>query len=260
MCELFGLSASQRIAGPVLPLTEFQARGGATADNPDGWGIAWRDDADFRLEREPLPGHASRRFAEVIASLRSDLLIAHVRKARWPPVNTLGNTHPFVHPCCGRQWVFAHNGLVPELVAMESANHARACRPVGETDSEFAFCHLLSHVMGYYPTPSAEKPWLGVLATISELIAGLGKFNFLLSDGEHLIAYGHDRLHHLESHADGVDFALVATEPLGNAEGWTPFEAGELRIYRAGLPVGRISTNPCRAGTQSRSSVVWNHA
>lgn len=246
MCELFGLSASQRIAGPVLPLAEFQARGGATADNPDGWGIAWRDDPDFRLEREPLPGHRSARFAGAIAFLRTDLLIAHVRKARCPPVNTLGNTHPFVHPCCGRQWVFAHNGLVPALVTMESANTAKACRPVGETDSEFAFCHLLSHVMGCYPTPSAEKPWLGVLATISESIAGLGKFNFLLSDGEHLIAYGHDRLHHLESHDDGVDSALVTTEPLGNAANWTPFEAGELRTYRAGLPVGRISTYPRR--------------
>lgn len=260
MCELFGLSASQRIAGPVLPLNEFQARGGATADNPDGWGIAWRDGSDFHLEREPLPGHSSARFAGTIASLHSDLVIAHVRKARWPPVNTLGNTHPFMHPCCGRHWVFAHNGLVPELVAMELANTTKACRPVGATDSEFAFCHLLSHVMGYYPMPSAEKPWLEVLATISELIAGHGKFNFLLSDGEYLIAYGHDRLHHLESHDDGVDFALVATEPLGNAEGWTPFEAGELRIYRAGLSVGRISTNPCRAGTHPNSSVIVNDA
>lgn len=260
MCELFGLSASQRIAGSALPLAEFQARGGATADNPDGWGIAWRDESVLRLEREPLPGYSSERFGNVIETIRSDLLIAHVRKARWPPVNTLGNTHPFVHPCCGREWVFAHNGLVPELVTMESANPAKACHPVGETDSEFAFCHLLSHVMGYYPTPSAETPWLEVLATISELIAGHGKFNFLLSDGEHLIAYGHDRLHRLESHDGGVDFAIVATEPLGSGAGWTAFEAGELRIYRAGTPVGRISTNPLRPGTQAAVPRSVNHA
>lgn len=250
MCELFGLCASRRIAGSALPLTELRARGGATADNPDGWGVAWRDEGVLQLEREPLPGHASQRFAQVIASLRSDLLIAHVRKARWPPVNTLGNTHPFVHPCCGRQWVFAHNGLVPELVTMESANSAKACRPEGQTDSEFAFCHLLSHVMGYYPSPSAETPWIEVLATISELIAGHGKFNFLLSDGEHLIAYGHDCLHHLESREDGVESALVATEPLGDAAGWTPFEAGELRIYRAGRLVTRVPTHPRSAGAE----------
>ena len=260
MCELFGLSASRPIAGSALPLAEFRARGGATADNPDGWGIAWREGGGFQLEREPLPGHGSVRFARAIESLHADLLIAHVRKARWPPVNTLGNTHPFVHPCCGRQWVFAHNGLVPELVTMESANPAKACRPVGETDSEFAFCHLLSHVMGYYPTPSVETPWLEVLATISELIAGHGKFNFLLSDGEHLIAYGHDRLHRLESHDGGVSFALIATEPLGNAGQWTPFEAGELRIYRAGVPVGRFSTSPRRPDTGPSLPRSVNHA
>lgn len=109
---------------------------------------------------------------------------------------------------------------------------------------------MLSHVIGHYPTLGAGAPWLEVLATISELIAGHGKFNFLLSDGEHLIAYGHDRLHYMESHEDAVDAALVATEPLGSAERWTSFEAGELRIYRAGLPVGRISTHPRRVDSQ----------
>ena len=250
MCELFGLSASQPSAGSALPLTEFRARGGATADNSDGWGIAWRHEGILQLEREPLPGHSSAQFARVIDSLHADLIIAHVRKARWPPVNTLGNTHPFVHPCCGRQWVFAHNGLVPELVTMELANDAKACCPEGETDSEFAFCHLLSHIMGDYPTPGARTPWLEELAMISERIAGYGKFNFLLSDGEHLIAYGHDRLHDLESREGDVEFALVATEALGNAARWTPFEAGELRIYRTGAPVRRISTNPRGVGTE----------
>lgn len=249
MCELFGCSSKHPQDGPTLPLAEFRARGGATADNPDGWGVVWRDMGILHQEREPLPGCSSARFSSVIDSLRSDLIVAHVRKARWPPVNTLGNTHPFVHPCCGRQWVFAHNGLVPEMVNIESVNREKACRPVGETDSEFAFCHLLSHVMGYYPMPSAETPWIEVLATISELIAGHGKFNFLLSDGDHLIAYGHDRLHFLESRDDGVESALVATEPLGHQEGWTPFEAGELRIYRAGVPAGRVLTHPKRSST-----------
>ena len=82
------------------------------------------------------------------------------------------------------------------------------------------------------------------------MIAGHGKFNFLLSDGEHLIAYGHDRLHHRESREGDVECALVATEPLGDASAWTPFEAGELRIYRAGVPVERITTHPRRAGVE----------
>lgn len=225
-------------------MAEFRARGGATADNPDGWGVAWHEGDAFLLEREPLPGCDSAQFDRVIDLLRSDLIVAHVRKARFPPVNTLSNTHPFVHDCCDRHWAFAHNGMVPYIVAVEAANDGRVCRPEGQTDSESAFCHLMSHVTGHYPMPGVEADWLDVLGAVSEQIAGHGKFNFVLSDGEHLIAYGHDRLHFLESTGDMDETVMIATEPLSDDAGWTPFETGELRIYRAGARVGRISTCP----------------
>ena len=47
------------------------------------------------------------------AGLTSDLLIAHVRKANPPTARVPANTHPFRRDCCGRAWVFAHNGAVP---------------------------------------------------------------------------------------------------------------------------------------------------
>ncbi|MDO8775098.1 MAG: class II glutamine amidotransferase [Burkholderiaceae bacterium] len=244
MCELFGWSSKHPRSGRALPMAEFRSHAGETADNPDGWGVAWREEKGFLLEREPLPGCNSARFDCVIDTLRSDLIVAHIRKARWPPVNTLNNTHPFVHECCGRPWAFAHNGMVPDIVALEAANDGRVCRPEGQTDSESAFCHLMSHVTGHYPMPGIEADWLDVLGAVSEEVAGYGKFNFLLSDGDHLIAYGHDRLHFLESTGDMSETVLIATEPLSGDAGWTPFEAGELRIYRAGARVGRISTSP----------------
>jgi predicted glutamine amidotransferase len=230
-------------------MAEFRSHGGAEADNPDGWGIAWRERDTFLLEREPFPACASVRFERLIDTLRSGLAVAHVRKARYPPVNTLSNTHPFVHACCGRHWAFAHNGMVPEIVALEAANDGRVCRPEGQTDSESAFCHLMSHVTGHYPMPGVEADWLDVLGAVSEEIAGFGKFNFLLSDGEHLIAYGHDRLHYRESTDDSGPTVLIATEPLGGDVGWMPFEAGELRIYRDGTRVARMSTSPPRPRT-----------
>jgi len=85
---------------------------------------------------------------------------------------------------------------------------------------------------------------------ISELIASHGKFNFLMSDGEYLIAYGHDRLHYLEqkgSDAQGgasADSAMIATEPLPGEGSWIAFEPGELRIYRLGKLAGRLITRP----------------
>ena len=244
MCQLFDWSSKHSRDGRSLHLAEFRARGGAAADNPDGWGVAWSERNAFLLEREPLPGFDSARFDRVIDTLRSDLIVAHMRKARFPPFNTLNNTHPFVHDCCDRHWAFAHNGMVPDIVAVEAANGGRVCRPEGQTDSESAFCHLMRHVIGHYAMPGGQADWLDVLGAVSEQIAGHGKFNFLLSDGEHLIAYGHDRLHFLESTGDMGETVLIATEPLGDDTGWTPFEAGELRIYRAGARVGRISTSP----------------
>jgi predicted glutamine amidotransferase len=240
MCELFGLSASQARRGVDLPLAAFRRRGGEVADNPDGWGIAWWEDGRFRLAKEPLPACRDERYPEAVASLKTVLLVAHVRKARLPPINTRNNTHPFLRECCGRAWAFAHNGLVPEVVELETANQARVCRPEGETDSEFAFCHLLSHVTRHLHAAVPENDWLDRLGELSGEIARFGKFNFLLADGEHLIAYG---LHALETRDEhGAPFALVATEALDADVAWKAFAPGELRIYRAGTRVKRVAT------------------
>ncbi len=243
MCELFGLSSSRPVVGETLPLAAFRERGGGSADNPDGWGIAWREAGRIRLDKAPEAAFRSDRCAGAIAHLSSNLLIAHVRKAKYPPVNSLNNTHPFLHACCGRIWAFAHNGLVPEIVALEAGSAGQVCRPQGETDSEFAFCHLLGRVTRHFG--GSEAVWLDALSEASALIAGFGKFNFLLTDGEYLIAYGHDRLHYQELSGQAGHQVLIATEPLAGSAGWLPFKPGEMRIYRDGIRLLR-SLNPLR--------------
>lgn len=227
MCELFGASASA--AREYVPwLAAFRARGGGTADNADGWGLAHWQDGKARIEKSPEPGYRSERLRDLAQSVRSNLMLAHVRKARHPPVAGLLNTHPFAHECCGREWLFAHNGMVPDIVAQPCALHG--CRPDGETDSEFAFCHLLAGIADAYDDADIGR-WLGQLTARATTISALGKFNFLLSDGHMLIAYGHDRLHYSERPAG---LALVATEPL-DAGDWQAFAPGELRVYRDGV-------------------------
>lgn len=245
MCELFGMSASQAVTARGS-LSDFRLRGGLAADNPDGWGLAWWENGAFCLAKEPSPACESEPFARLCETTCSNLMVAHVRKARFPPVNTMDNTHPFQRVCCGKEWVFAHNGLVPDIVEMERANHDAVCRPTGETDSEYAFCHLLSHIsqnIQAFPATNADVSFPTV-AMISELIASHGKFNFLMSDGEYLIAYGHDRLHYLEQGEDMADSAMIATEPLPGEGSWVAFDPGELRIYRLGKLVGRLITRP----------------
>jgi glutamine amidotransferase len=230
MCELFGASARVS-AGYSRWLLPFRARGGATTDNADGWGLAHWQDGGAAIEKSPEPGHRSARLHELAQSVRSALLLAHVRKARHPPVPGMLNTHPFAHECCGREWVFAHNGLVPDIVGRGGAY--AGCRPDGETDSEFAFCHLLAGIAGAYDDADPAR-WLGHLTQSAAAIAALGRFNFLLSDGRVLIAYGQDRLHYAERPGG---LALVATEPLDEEGDWRAFAAGELRAYRDGALV-----------------------
>lgn len=244
MCELFGMSTSRPQAAAEA-LAEFRLRGGITADNPDGWGLAYWDRNRWHLAKEPVPAAGSARLARLVRSVRSSLIIAHLRKAKYPPIPGMLNTHPFQRVCCGRQWVFAHNGLVPAVVALERDNGNPVCHPQGETDSEYAFCHLLSGIARQFGDAAPGQPgaWFQALAAVSELVASFGQFNFLMSDGEHLIAYGHDRLHFLEQQSgDGTCRALVASEPLGDSARWQSFEAGELRIYRFGTLVARVPT------------------
>lgn len=235
MCELFGYSGDreQNLSRWLMP---FRGRGGGNADNPDGWGVASWHDGTVSLTKSSEPGFSSARFARVASELRTRLAIAHVRKARHPPVPGMLNTHPFIHACCNRDWVFAHNGMVPDVIEWQTTGPL--CLPDGETDSEYAFCHLLTDIAEAYENP-LRPAWLDRLAKLSEKIATLGKFNFLLSDGRDLIAYGHDRLHQLEIDDESGCRIIVATEPLTDGA-WQPFAAGELRVYRDGKPIARL--------------------
>jgi glutamine amidotransferase len=251
MCELFGLS-SDRPAQPEELLCRFGARGGDTADNPDGWGIATLEGDAFRLVKEPLPAAHSPRFKELCQQTRSSLILGHVRKANPPTARVLANTHPFRRACCGREWVFAHNGMLSGTAALNDAGAVSLCTPSGDTDSEHAFCMVLDRIAAVFSATGAatDRDWLDTLAGVVETLASQGRFNFLMSDGIHLIAYGHDRLHSLaETRAGfrldaGGETAVIATEPLTEDPGWLAFEPGELRVYRAGRQIAHFITHP----------------
>lgn len=245
MCELFGMSASHPLNANAL-LKKFRLSGGRGADNPDGWGLAGREKRGLEINKRPEQACRSRLFARPCKDMRSDLILAHVRKARFPPVRSLTNTHPFRRACCGKEWVFTHDGLVPNIVGIERCSDNPVCRPAGETDSGLAFRHLLGHIARHFDSHAVAEPLAGVenLAAASGLTASLGKFNFLMSDCENQIAYGHDRLHYLErsgcADPDGAcaNLAMVAAEPLGGEDGWIAFDPDELRVYRYGKMAG----------------------
>lgn len=247
MCELFGMSSDREISA-YRPLSLFQMRGGETADNPDGWGLATVEGDAFAIHKAPEAAARSVLFSKLAQQIHSRLIIAHVRRANPPTALTLENTHPFMRTCCGRPWVFAHNGNVPEVIAAQGCCHPRLSSPEGETDSEHAFIYLLEEIASAFPaqttSPAMTEAWLENLALRSSAIAEYGQFNFLLSDGEHLIAYGHDRLYSQQRMEDGVQFVIIASVPLADDEPrqpWEIFKPGELRVYRGSQLLGRWS-------------------
>lgn len=238
MCELFGLSSGLPIRA-VTALRALARHGGD--DNPDGWGIARFEDERLVIDKAPEAAAGSTQFARLADTVRSTLVIAHVRKANPPTDRIEANTHPFVRDCCGRSWVFAHNGKIPTLLEPDGCCRPRVSAFLGDTDSERAFCFLLEEIAGVVAAgATSEMPWVETVAKLGALIAGYGRFNFLLSDGDLLLAYRHDRLHVLTQRADRYSRALVATEPL-TADEWEPFAPGELRVFRAGEQILQLN-------------------
>jgi glutamine amidotransferase len=256
MCELFGVSSDTPLdlAGP---LAAFRERGGRAANHADGWGIAHFDGERFAICKEPSAAADSPRFLECALALRSRLVLAHVRKATHPRLNTLENTHPFSRRCCAREWVFAHNGTVAAMLSEPELAPEAPERLDGDTDSEYAFHVLMDRLSRRYCDPHRDTDFVELERTIAR-IAAHGRFNFLLSDGVHLFAYGHDKLHErVWELPEGATATLVATHPLDDGS-WTPFATGDLRVYRAGRLVSRrfIEPAPARPTAASRSLSV----
>lgn len=230
-------------------LAELALHGGATGPHRDGWGVAYMEDGDAFVIREPTAASASELLAHVQhRDPQSTLVLAHIRRAtQGDPL--LRNTQPFARELAGRVHLFAHNGMLPGI---EHTLGARWHHPIGDTDSEVAFCALLDrmHPLWEQRTPTLRERLTQVVDFATNLRA-LGPANFLYSDGELIFAHGHRRrrddgqiappgLHVLcrrcveAEHAQ--DVALVASVPL-TPEHWRELHEGEVIVLAGGRVV-----------------------
>ncbi|MBD2387305.1 class II glutamine amidotransferase [Cylindrospermum sp. FACHB-282] len=254
MCQLLGMNCNVP-TDICFSFEGFSARGGKTDDHRDGWGIAFFEKKGCRIFIDAKPSVASP-VAELVRSypIHSTHVIAHIRKATQGEV-VLENCHPFRRELWGRYWVFAHNGNLPNF----HPENRGFFQSVGNTDSEQAFCLMLETLRSHFPQgkPPLEELY-PVLYKITETLASIGVFNYLLSDGEHLFAHCSTKLcyivrqapfaaAHLIDQDMTVDFreltsqsdrvAVIATTPLTDNEVWTPIQPGELLVFRDGLPL-----------------------
>ena len=254
MCQLLAMNCNVP-TDICFSFTGFQARGGATDVHRDGWGIAFFEGRGVRLFLDPQPSCESQ-VAELVRHypIHSLNVIAHIRKATQGRV-ALQNTHPFQRELWGRYWAFAHNG--------DLKNHAPrlhgAFHPVGNTDSELAFCWLMQELAKAHAGLPSIAELTATLAELVPRVAAHGTFNFMLSNGQALWAHCSTNLHylvrqhpfqaaHLQDDDMSVDFArvttpadrvaVVVTEPLTADEAWVAFKPGELKVFVDGQPVG----------------------
>jgi len=238
----------------VFSFTGFAHRGGRTDTHHDGWGIAFFEGSGVRHFVDHQAAIASP-IAELIKHypIKSLNVIAHIRKATQGQV-ALENCHPFVREMWGRYWVFAHNGDLKGFEPVLDGPY----RPVGNTDSERAFCFLLQQLRERFgATPPAMPVLRAAIADLVAIIARHGTFNMMLSDGTALFAHCSTKLCYvvrkypftaacLADEDLSVDFsqvttpndrvAIIVTTPLTTNETWTEFAPGELKVFVDGLP------------------------
>src|SRR5258706_5059216 len=184
MCELLGMECNVP-TDIVFSFSGLALRGGAKGPHSDGWGLALYDGRSVRTFLEPSAAAHSplARFVRE-TPIKTLLAIAHVRKRTRGRV-ALANTHPFVRELWGRHLVFAHNGTVRKVKRRPTGRYT----PIGETDSEHAFCALLHGRQQRFPKyPRERRALWHAVAELAEEIGRDGTFNFLLGDGAHLFA------------------------------------------------------------------------
>lgn len=266
MCELLGLS-SNRETTINLSLGVLAERGENPNMHGDGWGIAFHEGKDVRLIKDAGAAKNSQ-WVEFIKQqeIRSHDIIAHIRKSTVGKVH-YSNTHPFIRELGGRVHSFAHNGTLKEITKderFEPKNYS----PIGETDSELAFCVLMDRMKGlwdqYEGVPPIDRR-MNVIKEFADDIRSLGPGNFLYSDGNAFFAHGDERhdpitkvtswpgLHYIqiiyqqgekkfiensenpltvESSNDVV--TLFASVPLNNEDSWKPLKRGEVLAVSRG--------------------------
>lgn len=271
MCELLGLSSNHETT-INLSLSVLAQRGENPNMHGDGWGIAFHEGNDVRLIKDAGAAKNSE-WVEFIKQqkIHSHDIIAHIRKSTVGKTS-YSNTHPFVRELLGRVHSFAHNGTLKNIHQDERFK-TKDFHPIGETDSELAFCVLMDRMQVLWEkfpeTPSIEER-MKVLGKFAEDIRSLGPGNFLYSDGDAFFAHGDERhdpltkklswpgLHYIQLICNGGKdrtfrsglkieanddvVTLFASVPLNDYEHWIPMKRGEVIAVSKGIIISSMTT------------------
>jgi glutamine amidotransferase len=210
---------------------------------PDGTGLGWFDgDGAPHVSKQAHAAFSDRRFAREAREVSATTFVAHIRFASTGALE-LRNTHPFEQD--GR--LFAHNGVIEDLPALEAQLGDDLRLVKGDTDSERFFALITREIAAHDGDVHA-----GIATACSWVAVSLPVFaiNFVLATEAGLWALRYPETHPLyileraageplrhESslgtrvHAEeGATRPLVilASERMDSDPGWRPMKPGEL--------------------------------
>jgi glutamine amidotransferase len=267
-----GLSFAHPIAADFT-IREFGRHG---EENADGWGLAWYPDRSLALVKEPMRWQASQYtvFLESYHGLRAPLYIAHVRHKTVGGYPTHADTQPFRRELNGQEYCFAHNGTLARFATLPLGRY----RPVGATDSEHLFCHLLDAIRKRDRALERADDWHWLHTTLTAL-NDMGTLNCLFSDSQRLFCYhdatGHKGLalrpvgvsYHETRHFEDEELCIdldgrsanhgfvIATRPL-SAKGWQAFQRTELLVLERGMLRFSSHRNPLTLASSSPAEIT----
>ncbi len=148
MCRIFGFRSVIQSQVHQSLVHADNALGLQSQDHPDGWGVAYYVLGAPHVVKSSTTALQDSMFQKVSGVVSSETVIAHIRKSTQGE-KTILNTHPFQF---GR-WTFAHNGHIPDFQKVKPQLKQwvlpRFRRFVlGETDSEWLFYLIISHLYG----------------------------------------------------------------------------------------------------------------
>jgi predicted glutamine amidotransferase len=253
MCRLFGMNAGEQPATASFWLLDApDSLSVQSHREPDGTGLGWFDQhARAHVSKQALAAYEDRQFARRALEVQSRTFVAHVRFASTGALQRR-NTHPFEQ----RGRLFAHNGVIGALDALDAHLGPDRALVKGDTDSERFFALITREVQACGGDVHA-----GISAACSWIAAQLPLFaiNFILADAQRLWALRYPDTHELyllrrapgeplahdsslgtriRSH-HGADHAMVvfASERMDGDEDWVALSSGELVSVSGDLQV-----------------------
>lgn len=144
-----------------------------------GGGLGWYENGSAMVYKRSLSAKEDPQFPEFSKEVRSEIIIAHVRRGTRGKVSR-ENSHPFEY----KNWIFAHNGSVDREYLYELLSDKYRKSIKGETDSEVYFYWILQCI------EECGGVLDGIRMAVKEVIKSSYRgLNFLLSDGAHLYAF-----------------------------------------------------------------------